>query len=136
VDLMDLVRNSEVVVLCAANQPGAEHVFGKNEIQALRKNAVLVNVGRSMLIDMNALEDRLRQGDLIAMLDVFDREPLETDSPLRMLPNTYLTPHRAGGIYGSVERALEWLADDLQAFLEGRPLKYAVTERMLTSFPA
>jgi hypothetical protein len=50
------------------------------------------NVGRSMLIDMDALQQRLRKGDLIAMLDEFERESLELDSPFRSLPNTYLTP--------------------------------------------
>ena len=133
--VMDVVANSDVVVLCAANNEGARHLLGCDEIQALRKDAVLVNIGRSMLVDMDALAERLQQGDLIAMLDVFDREPLEDDSPLRRLPNTYLTPHRAGGIHESVHRALTWLADDLENHLAARPLKYAVTEQMLVSLP-
>jgi phosphoglycerate dehydrogenase-like enzyme len=73
--------------------------------------------------------------DLIAMLIVFDQEPLELDSPFRSLPNTYLTPHVAGGIFQSVHRALNWLADDLEAFLRGEKRKYAVTEKMLEEFP-
>jgi phosphoglycerate dehydrogenase-like enzyme len=105
------------------------------EIAALRQDAVLVNIGRSMLVDMPALVERLKQGNLIAMLDVFDQEPLEADSILRSLPNTYLTPHRAGGVLESVVRALTWLADDLQAFLDGKPRQYAVTEAMLPSLP-
>jgi hypothetical protein len=96
-------------------------------------NCVLVNVGRSMLVDMAALQARLEKGDLIAMLDVFDQEPLDADSPLRRLPSTYLTPHRAGGILESVERALRMLTDDLEAFLNGRERQYAVTEAMLAN---
>jgi phosphoglycerate dehydrogenase-like enzyme len=132
--LIELVRESEVVVLCAANQPEARHLFGREEIAALRSNAVLVNVGRSMLVDMPALQERLAAGDLIALLDVFDREPLELDSPLRALPNTYLTPHRAGGLLSSVERGLQMLTADLEAHLEGRPLQWQVTPEMLVSF--
>jgi phosphoglycerate dehydrogenase-like enzyme len=135
VSVIDLVRESDVVVLCAANNEGARHLLGAEEIAALRPQAVLVNVGRSMLVDMPALQKRLERGDLTAMLDVFDTEPLEADHPLRKLPNAFLTPHRAGGIMASVERALDWLANDLEAFQQGRPLKYAVTERMLASFP-
>jgi phosphoglycerate dehydrogenase-like enzyme len=135
VSVMELVKESDVVVLCAANNEGARHLLGVEEIAALRPNAILVNVGRSMLIDMPALQSRLEHGDLTAMLDVFDTEPLEADHPLRKLPNAFLTPHRAGGILASVERALDWLTDDLAAFQQGHPLKYAVTERMLESLP-
>ncbi len=136
VALHELIGASDVVVLCAANNPDARHLLGPQEIAALRPNAILVNVGRAMLVDMAALEERLRRGDLIAMLDVFDHEPLEADSPLRVLPNAYLTPHRAGGLLSSVERALTMLTDDLEAFLNGRERRYAVTEAMLPCFPA
>jgi phosphoglycerate dehydrogenase-like enzyme len=135
VSMMELIRESDVVVLCAANNEGARHLVGGDEIAAFRSNAILVNVGRSMLVDMPALQKRVEKGDLIAMLDVFDNEPLEVDHPLRKLSNAYLTPHRAGGIIESTERALAMLADDLEAFISGNSLKYAVTEAMLSSFP-
>lgn len=134
VSVAELIHQSEVVVLCAANNPGARHVVGAAEIAALRPNAVFVNVGRSMLVDMEALQQRLAQGDLIAMLDVYDQEPLALDSPLRALPNAFLTPHVGGGIMESVERALTMLGDDLEAFIKGQPRKYAITASMLQNF--
>ena len=132
--LLDLARESDVVVLCAANTEEARHLVDREVIAAFKANAVLVNVGRSMLVDTQALLERLEQGDLIAMLDVFDQEPLEPDSPLRRVPNAYLTPHRAGGLYSSIGRALTMLADDLEAFLAGKERRYAVTEAMLACF--
>lgn len=133
--VLELARQSEIVVLCAANNEGARRLIDAQVIQALRQDAILVNVGRSMLVDMPVLIERLQQGGLIALLDVFDQEPLESDHPLRKLPNAYLTPHRAGGLLVSVERALTMLADDLEAFLAGRERKYAVTPGMLASLP-
>ncbi len=59
-------------------------------------------------------KEHLKKGDLIAILDVFDQEPLPADSQLCSLPNTYLTPHAAGGIMESVERSLTWLLMTLQ----------------------
>ncbi|MGE5558924.1 MAG: NAD(P)-dependent oxidoreductase [Bacillota bacterium] len=135
VTLMELIQGSEIVVLCAANNKGSEKLVGPKEIEAFQKNSVLVNVGRSSLIDMAALEERLSRQDMVAMLDVFDKEPLERDSSLRKLPNAYLTPHRAGGLMESVERALSMLIGDLEAFLEGRERKYALTEAALPSLP-
>jgi phosphoglycerate dehydrogenase-like enzyme len=131
----EMARAVDVLVLAATNHESARGILGREQIEALPKDAVLVNIGRSMLVDMPALAERLSRGDLVAMLDVYDREPLEADSPFRSLPNTYLTPHRAGGVLESVLRALDWLTSDLEALLEGRPLRFAVTKAMMASFP-
>lgn len=131
VPLADLVKHSEVVVLCAANTPETHHLLGSREIAALPKNALLVNVGRAWLVDMEALTRRLERGDLFAALDVFEKEPLPLDSPLRKLPNAWLTPHRAGAPIESVVRIMNWLADDFEAFLDGRPLQHGLTMDML-----
>jgi D-3-phosphoglycerate dehydrogenase / 2-oxoglutarate reductase len=133
--LKDLVKSSEVIVLCAANTDGAKHLLNAELVNALKPGTLLVNVGRSMLVDMAALAQRLRKDDMVAMLDVFDKEPLEKDSVLRTLPNAFLTPHRAGGIAESVQRALTMLTDDLDARMKGRKRKYAVTAKMLACFP-
>jgi phosphoglycerate dehydrogenase-like enzyme len=131
----ELVRKSDVIVLCAANVDGAAHLLDTKEIAALKPGCVLVNIGRSMLINMPALVERLRKNDITAMLDVFDKEPLEKDSVLRTLPNAFLTPHRAGGIMESVQRALTMLTDDLEAQMKGRKRRYAVAAKMLPCFP-
>jgi phosphoglycerate dehydrogenase-like enzyme len=135
VELKELVKESEIVVLCAANTGETKHLMDKKMINALQKNAVLVNVGRSSLIDMNALIERLKKGDLVAMLDVFDKEPLEKDSPLRHMDNAYLTPHRAGAPMESVVRILTMAVEDLEAFLKGKKLKYALTKEMFKNIP-
>lgn len=124
--LMELIRCSDVVVLCAANTHDARHLMGRDEIDALRRDAVLVNVGRAWLLDTAALVERLKQGDLVAMLDVFDNEPLEQSSELRALPNAYLTPHRAGGLVESVQRGMDMLLLDLESFLAGMPMRYGL----------
>lgn len=134
-DLAEVLSQSEIVVLCAASNKTSDNLLGAKEIEMLRPNSLLVNVGRSSLIDMAALEKRLEKGDLIAMLDVFDREPLEKDSKLRCLPNAYLTAHRGGGIIESLQRALSMLTEDLEAFLDNRKLKYPLTEAMIFTLP-
>lgn len=124
VGLMELIERSDVVVLCAANTFEARRLVGKKQVAAIRRDAVLVNVGRAWLVDTAALVKRLKKRDMIAMIDVFDKEPLQKTHPLRKLPNAYLTPHRAGGIIPSIRRGLAMLADDLEAFREGRELAW------------
>ena len=130
----DICATSEVVVLCAANTDDAEKVVNASHINALQPGAILVNVGRSMLIDMDALLKRLQKGDITAMLDVFDQEPLEADSPFRTLKNAYLTPHRAGGIMESITYALDVLVADMEAQFAGKELKFQVKESALPCF--
>lgn len=133
--VLEVIENSDVVVLCAANNSGTNKLIDEKEIKAFRKNSVLVNTGRSSLINMDALLERLQKNDMTAMLDVFDMEPLQPDSPFRKLDNAFLTPHRGGGIMATVERGLAMLTEDLEAFLAGKPLKYELTEQMLVSLP-
>jgi phosphoglycerate dehydrogenase-like enzyme len=131
--LEKLAEKSEIVVLCAANNPGTENLFSRKYVYLLRKNSILVNVGRASLIDMKALSERLEKEEIIAAIDVFDVEPLAVDSHLRKLKNAYLTPHRAGGIYESIERIIEMLADDFEAFLDGKALKYRIDEKNVSA---
>ena len=136
VSLHTLLEESDIIVLCAASNDGTKHLLGKKEISLFPKNSIFVNVARAALVDTDALINRLKENDMIAALDVFDREPLEEDSILRSLPNVYLTPHRAGGISASVVRILSWLADDLESFLHGNERQYAITENMISGLDA
>jgi phosphoglycerate dehydrogenase-like enzyme len=130
-DLPTLLRESDVVVVCAANNSGSAKLIGAAEIALLRRDAVFINVARAALVDYDALGARLRQGDIQAALDVFDQEPLPADSPIRTLPNVYLTPHRAGGLITSVERGLNQLVDDYERVLAGKPLQSQLTPPMV-----
>lgn len=128
-----LFEQSEIVVCCAAANEGSSHLVTKAHIEKLAPHSVFVNVSRAALIDYGALLARLERGDLFAALDVFEKEPLALDSAFRKLPNAYLTPHRAGGITESVQRLFSMLVDDLEAHFDGKPIKHAVTERMIPS---
>ncbi|MGC9451880.1 MAG: NAD(P)-dependent oxidoreductase [Oceanipulchritudo sp.] len=93
-------------------------------------------IARADIVDYAALAARLKQGDLLAALDVFEQEPLPADSPLRGLPNTFLTPHRAGGLIASVQRTIDWLIADLDHVLAGKPRQYPVVEAMIPALDA
>lgn len=132
----DLCAHAEVLVLCAASNPGTRHLVTAGHIAALAPGAVFVNVARAALVDNDALLARLQTGDLYAALDVFDKEPLPADSPFRALPNVFLTPHRAGGTLASAERIVRYLADDLRAWHQGRERAHALTEALLPALDA
>ena len=132
-DIDAMIEVCDVVVLCAASNAGTDRLINASRCERFRKNALFVNVARAALVDYPGLSDRLRKGDLLAALDVFETEPLPADSELRSLPNTFLTPHRAGGLISSVMRNLDWLIDDYEALLTGKEQRYALTESMIPS---
>jgi len=97
--------------------------IGERELGAMKPHAYLVNVGRGEVVDQGALVEALRAGRIGgAGLDVFEREPLEADSPLWAMENTILTPHMSGAFRGYVETCCELFADNLRRFAAGQPL--------------
>lgn len=98
-----LFAESDVVSLHMVLAPSTRGIVGQAEIARMRKGAILINTSRGPLIDEAALIAALRENRIRAGLDVFDREPLPADHPLRALPNAVLTPH-LGYVTGSTFR--------------------------------
>ena len=128
-----LVSSCRVVALHAPSTPQTRHMIGRRELAQMRDGAVLVNTARSSLIDTQALLDELRSGRISAALDVFDEEPLPPDSALRTLPNVILTPHVASHTRNTHLRQGELTVDEVERFVRGQPLRYAVTPDMLST---
>lgn len=92
--LEDLLGRSDAVTLHLPLTESTRGVIGAAEIAAMRDGAILVNAARGGLIDETALAQALASGKLAAAaLDVFEREPLPSESPLRTAPNVVFTPH-------------------------------------------
>lgn len=72
------------------------HMINEQSLKHMKRTAVIVNTSRGALIDTRALAKAIDEGVIGgAALDVFEREPLEADHPLRSCRNVILTPHAA-----------------------------------------
>jgi phosphoglycerate dehydrogenase-like enzyme len=67
--------------------------------------------------------ERLRAGELVAGLDVFDQEPLPPDHPLRTSPNTVLTPHLGYCVEEVYRQFYRESIENVLAFLDGAPIR-------------
>lgn len=115
---------TDMIINILPGSPETKHIISAQVLAALPKHAWVVNVGRGICIDEDALDAALRTGEIGgAALDVFDREPLPADSPLWTAPNIIITPHAAGG---RPEGVSELLTHNLAAFLAGAELKNVV----------
>jgi phosphoglycerate dehydrogenase-like enzyme len=126
-DLDHLLRLSEVVFCLLPITPATRSLIGARELALLPDEAVLVNVGRGAVIDTDALIAELQSGRIGASLDVFDPEPIPAASPIRDLPNVFLTPHIAGETLASRQRLFSIMVDELERFFAGHETRYDIT---------
>ncbi|MHB1007471.1 MAG: 2-hydroxyacid dehydrogenase [Chloroflexota bacterium] len=97
VPLADLLRTSDVVTLHLPLSSDTHHIVGKDELETMKRSAVLINTCRGGVVDNQALSEALRDGVIAAAgLDTFEPEPPPADSPLLKLKNVTVTPHSAG----------------------------------------
>lgn len=89
-----LLESSDIVTLHLPLTAENRGLIGADEIAQMPDGAILINAARGGLVDEAALADALQSGKLgAAGLDVYEREPLPEDSPLRDAPNLVFTPH-------------------------------------------
>jgi D-3-phosphoglycerate dehydrogenase len=122
-ELDDVLPEVDFLSLNCPLTPSTRHLLDADAFSRIKRGARIVNTGRGPLIDEAALVDALRSGQLAgAALDVFEVEPLPTDSPLRDLPHVVLGSHNGSNTAEGVARVSARAVDNLLAGLErGRP---------------
>ena len=96
VDLDTLLRTADIISLHCPLLPDTRHMINAESIARMKPGTILVNTARGPLVNEADLVAALKAGKIVgAGLDVFEKEPLAADSPLRALPNVILTSHAA-----------------------------------------
>lgn len=127
---LDVVLERSDVVICLVPLTAATTgLLGEREFALLKPGAVFVNVSRGAVVDTDALVERLRRDDLIACLDVVEPEPLPVDSPLRSMPNVFLSPHIAGVTDAAEPRFFRYMVDEVTRVLSGYRPRYRLVPR-------
>jgi phosphoglycerate dehydrogenase-like enzyme len=127
--LDQVVGLADVVVLAAPATPGTANLVDADFLARMKPRSVLVNVARGSLVDDDALIESLDSGHLsAAILDVFRAEPLPEDHPFWFHPSIRVTPHNAAGGVGRLARQAELFKENIDRYLDGRPLLNEVTD--------
>jgi len=128
--LRTMLSQCDYVVVAAPLTPETRGMIGPREIEAMKTNAVVINVGRGPVIDEAALIVALRSGKIRgAALDVFDEEPLPENHPFWTMPNVLLSPHTADQTKGWAELAMQMFVRNFDHFIKGEPLENVVDKR-------
>ena len=125
IDQLDAVLpRMDYIFVSLPSTPETRGLFSRERLHSLKAGAGIINVGRGSTFDYDALADLLANGHLSgAVIDVFDEEPLPSDSPLWTAPNFVVTPHVSADDGDSyVPITLELFFDNLARYLDGETL--------------
>ena len=131
-DLDELCRHSDVLSIHAPALPATHNLIAAKHLAALPDGATVINTSRGHCLDLDALVAELETGRLFAIIDVTDPvEPLPDDHPLRTLANAVYTPHVAGSQGTELARMSDWVCDEVERFVAGRPQRNRITRDMI-----
>lgn len=106
--LAELLENSDFVSLHCDLNPTSYHLIGRDQLNAMKSSAYLVNTARGSVIDEAALIDAFENRRIAgAALDVFEIEPLPLDNRLKVFENCLLAPHNSNSSFSARERVHE-----------------------------
>jgi glyoxylate reductase len=126
-ELNRLLEVSDFVLLLLPYTPETANMIRMEQLQRMKKCAVLINVARGGIVNEADLYEALREGTIWAAgLDVFEEEPVQTNHPLLTLPNVVMLPHiGSAGIATRLKMALI-TAENLLQGLGGQRPKFLV----------
>ena len=88
--------DTDILILTVPLSDGTRHLIDRERMLMLKKNAVIVNLARGGVLDLDAFVSLKQQGSsLMAVLDVFEEEPLRQDHPVWAMEDVVVTPHNS-----------------------------------------
>lgn len=123
VTMEELLKKSDIVSLHVPQTPETTGLIGKEQLELMKPEAILINTARGPVVDSAALAAALKNGTIAAAgVDVFNCEPpLLAEEPLLAAPNTLLTPHIAFASHQAFEKRADIVAENIKCWLEGNP---------------
>jgi phosphogluconate 2-dehydrogenase len=128
--LPELLQQADFVCLTLPLTVETEGLIGAEQFALMRPETIFINISRGKVVDETALIEALRSGQIRATgLDVFEREPLNPDSPLLQLNNVVATPHIGSATHETREAMATCAVENLLAALAGERPKNLVNTR-------
>lgn len=125
--LYTVLKEADYVISVIPLNKATAHMFNKETFTKMKPDAMFINAARGGLVVEKDLIEALKEKTIAcAALDVFEVEPLPSDSPLWDLPNVFITTHKAGAGDSWVKRLKQLYRDNVTAYKEGKPLRNVV----------
>lgn len=129
-DTVEMVAQCDYLVVTAPLTPETRGMIGAREFAAMKRDAVVINIGRGPVIDEPAMIQALTENRIRgAALDVFTTEPLPAGHPFYRMENVLLSPHSADHTEQWLTRAMQFFLDQFDRFSEGGVLMNVVDKK-------
>jgi D-2-hydroxyacid dehydrogenase (NADP+) len=120
--LPEAASRADFLIVLAPLTKENRHLVDAAAIDAMKSEGVLINIARGGVVDEDALLKALVAKRIAgAGLDVFQKEPLPSDSPFWDMPNVIITSHVGGMSEEYADQVTPLLVDNLRAFVDGKP---------------
>jgi phosphoglycerate dehydrogenase-like enzyme len=119
----ELMAASDAISIHMVLSDRSRGLVGRADIAKMKPGAILVNTSRGPIIDEAAMLEALHAGRIVAALDVYDREPLAADHPLRRAPNTVLSPHLGYCVKETWDGFYPQMIENALGFMDGKPVR-------------
>ena len=115
-----VLPNADIVLSVLPSTKETYHLLKKEHFQAMKEDAIFMNLGRGDLVEDQVMLEALENGEIgYAILDVFEEEPLPADHPYWKMDNVIISPHVSSHSGKYVERALDVFIPNLRAWIKG-----------------
>jgi len=128
VSLEEVFASCKIVSLHSAMNERTKGMIRKKHFDLLQDGSFFLNTARGKLINEEEMIEALKENRFRALLDVYHKEPLPSDSLLRSLPNVYCMPHVAGPTIDRRPMVTMRLADDILRFVNEDPLRMEISK--------
>jgi glyoxylate reductase len=116
---LELVSQADIISLHIPSSPATYHLFNKDTLDRMKKNAILINASRGDLVDEVYLAEKLAKQELFgAGLDVYEHEPQVTEK-LKQLKNVVLAPHLGSATYKARMGMAQMTIDNIKQVFSG-----------------
>jgi phosphoglycerate dehydrogenase-like enzyme len=131
-ELNEMLAGIDVLVCAAPLTPDTHHMISDLQFAAMKRSAIVVNIGRGPVIDEAALVRALRSKQIAgAALDVFEEEPLPPASPLWDMENVLISPHCTDRTEDpdSLDLSMQAFIDNFRRYRQGEALANVVDKQ-------
>lgn len=126
----ELLSRSDAVSIHLVLSDRSRGLLGAADIARMKPGAILINTSRGPIVDEKALIEAVQARRIVAALDVFDREPLPANHPLRKASNAVMTPHLGYGVKETWDGFYPQSVENALAFLDGKPVRVTNPESL------
>lgn len=123
-----VVQEYDVVICALPLNDQTYHFINLNILHKMKQDAIIVNVGRGAVIDLEAVIEVMDNKLKYVLLDVFETEPLPQNHPLWKHPKAFITPHISYASNYRNQRIESLIVDNLIRYATGESLRNLITQ--------